>query len=234
LLALEIGTASLAALARFIGDIMTDGHESSEEQSSQKPQGDEKPQQSSPPPSGQSENSQSLQEPSSGNGEQKQMSAGQLKKKIAGEFRRNQAREAAIQREFKDWKKTLINMIRSQSRIVRANDGTVTFLLPPRLVKLVWNTTIKERAAYAAAKGSKNPMRDGLEGLRTEITDAVTRIDTATEEQEKQKQQRDADEEAAAKALAEEREKLVKQMDGQDDGESERARANTADAERCN
>lgn len=61
-------------------------------------------------------------------------------------------RQKQAMREFKDWKRTLADMIRRGSSLVWAADGTYQFVLPPRLVKLVWTTTIKERVKLEVIK----------------------------------------------------------------------------------
>lgn len=59
-----------------------------------------------------------------------------------------------IQREFSSWKESLCSLIRSKSRISVHDDGSATYILPAELVRLVWRTTIAQRAALEASKDS--------------------------------------------------------------------------------
>jgi len=171
--ALQTGKASLAELARSFGDIMTLGQESLEESVSMKQQPEEKIPQLNQVPL--TETTSEKSEHSS-----KSLNKNEQRKQLNKQKKVN----AEVQKQFKAWKRTLIEIIRSQSRIVHNQDGIVTFLLPPKLVKLVWNTTIKERAAYAAQQGSDNPIRDGLTRLRDEVDHAVSLIEQNKESRE--------------------------------------------------
>jgi hypothetical protein len=55
------------------------------------------------------------------------------------------ALNAKAHKEFKDWKRALCDMITRESSLEINRDGSYAFLLPPRLVKLVWEVMIRER-----------------------------------------------------------------------------------------
>lgn len=48
-------------------------------------------------------------------------------------------------REFTHWKKEIVNMINKESGMIENPDGKFSYLLPRRLIKLVWEVMITER-----------------------------------------------------------------------------------------
>lgn len=85
-----------------------------------------------------------------------------------------QEHKKQIHREFKQWKRMLVNMIRTGARIVTGAGGKYQFLLPPALVKLVWSTTIQERIKHQQARGLEGDeaVKAAQEGLRNEVDEA--------------------------------------------------------------
>lgn len=83
--------------------------------------------------------------------------------------------------EFKAWKAELLNIVKSGSRIVFNPDGTYQFILAPRLVKLVWRTTIQERIKYKlqtdkTGKTTKQAAGEVIATLRDELAGVEKRI----------------------------------------------------------
>lgn len=78
-----------------------------------------------------------------------------------------------VKKEFKDWKQTLVTMIHDGSRIQINRDGSVSYILPPKIVKLVWITTIKERVNMFEQQGSETPVKDAFDALRGEVAQAI-------------------------------------------------------------
>ena len=99
-----------------------------------------------------------------------------------------QRKKKQITHEFKQWKKQLIEMIKSGSRLVPGPNHSYQFLLPPALVKLVWSTTIQERARYQEQVLGLEPeeaVKVAVEGLRKEVTEAQAELQTAEDEKAK-------------------------------------------------
>lgn len=61
--------------------------------------------------------------------------------------RREKERHRALVAEFRKWKQTMIDWIKRECRIETQADGSVVFLLPPRLVKVVLAVADRERLA---------------------------------------------------------------------------------------
>lgn len=79
-------------------------------------------------------------------------------------------------REFKEWKHTLAEILRREARIVwTARDGRVIyqFVLPAKLVRLVWGTTIDERIKLEMARQPEGAARRAVEQIRAEVEEVV-------------------------------------------------------------
>lgn len=89
-----------------------------------------------------------------------------------------QAQRKAL-REFKEWKHQLADMIRKKSTIAWSVQGgklVYHFVLPSDLVKLVWNTTIRERVKLEELKGAEGAVERAIDTLRKEVDGAVEQI----------------------------------------------------------
>lgn len=54
--------------------------------------------------------------------------------------------------EFREWKRAIARMVAKESRLLFAADGSWTFALPERLVRLVYEVSIREVARAARAR----------------------------------------------------------------------------------
>ena len=82
-------------------------------------------------------------------------------------------------REFKEWKHQLIDMIKRESSIswsVQDSGVVYQFVLPAKLVKLVWNTTIKERVKMEERRQVEGAVERAIKGLQGEVNGAVGQI----------------------------------------------------------
>jgi hypothetical protein len=105
--------------------------------------------------------------------------------------------------QFKAWKDTLVKMIKRKSQIEIKKDGSFCFVLPPDLIRLVWATTLQERAAIEAANGSADPMASAMQTISAELTKNAQELLQAKESSP------DDEEQKATKALQKMRETLV-------------------------
>jgi hypothetical protein len=131
---------------------MTDGRESSDEQK-----------QPRPPGNGSREDHTTPVSPKGTSGSSKRHFA-----------RLTSARKRQAQNEFLDWKRTLIEMIKTGSRLEVKKDGSWQFLLPPDLVRVVWETTVRERAAFLRQEGSASPDVEAVKSLQAEVHEKAT------------------------------------------------------------
>ena len=84
-----------------------------------------------------------------------------------------------VQREFKEWKAELQEIIRRGASIslsMRGGSLTYQFVLPPRLVKLVWSTTIKERVQMERLRQQEGAELRAVDGIRQEVDAAVRAV----------------------------------------------------------
>ena len=126
--------------------------------------------------------------------------------------------------EFKEWKAELCKIINQQSQLVFNRDASYQFILPSKLVKLVWSTTLQERikaAKLAGAKDATEAKKAAIEKLRQELDQAHQQFTQKQEETEANvatdeaaKEQAEREEQEAAESLAKLREELVKQQQG--------------------
>lgn len=93
--------------------------------------------------------------------------------------------------DFRKWKQELIGIIKKGAHVQANPNGTYTYVLPPKLVKLVWGATIKERVAYASSMGEENPTQAALTKLRDEIGEAAEKLSTLTPKEIKNEVQSD-------------------------------------------
>lgn len=56
-------------------------------------------------------------------------------------------RKKQIQKEFKDWKNMIIDIVKKKSAVMQYPDGSYSFAVPPKLVKIVWMAMIKDMVA---------------------------------------------------------------------------------------
>lgn len=127
--------------------------------------------------------------------------------------------------EFKAWKKELCKIVNTESRLVMYKTGTWQFILPSRLVKLVWSTTLQERIKAMLA-GDVVSLEDAkgkaLKSIRDEMDQAYAEFIEAPEAQaaktraEAEKRAKQEEAEAAA-TLAKLREEMVRLQEGKDD-----------------
>lgn len=108
-----------------------------------------------------------------GNGQAKEPKQPQQQDKVvaAHKYRRT------VMAEFKEWKKQLVGMIKAGSQVEFGNAGTYQFILPPALVKLVWTTTIKERARYeqqVLGATEQEAQHRAVKSIQDEAADATT------------------------------------------------------------
>lgn len=105
---------------------------------------------------------------------------------------------AQILVEFNQWKKALIQMIKSKASLQYYDENNYQFVLPPPLVRLVWDVTINERIA---AQDKKLPKKDRIkkayEGLRSDLDSASKerlKLETARDQMLLKRQQAALDE----------------------------------------
>jgi hypothetical protein len=82
-------------------------------------------------------------------------------------------------REFKAWKHTLSEILRREARMawgVRGEKPYYQFVLPAKLVRLVWATTINERVKMEMRRQPEGAPQRVMEQLRAEIADVVERV----------------------------------------------------------
>jgi hypothetical protein len=73
--------------------------------------------------------------------------------------------------EFKQWKKTIIDMIRKKSSLQFYDDSNYKFILPPGLVRLVWDVTINERiAAQDATLPRQERIKKAYDSLQQDLS----------------------------------------------------------------
>jgi len=80
-----------------------------------------------------------------------------------------QAKQAKIKREFLEWKRTLKDMINIESRVELMEDGCYIFLLPPALVKLVWEVMVKEEAARQRIENPEDAQQRAIDRLKADL-----------------------------------------------------------------
>lgn len=157
---------------------------------------------------------------SKGNGSRPQPVLRVLEGQEAKAYIAKQRKQAAV--DFKDWKKELCNIINNQSRLVFNKDGSYQFILPSRLVKLVWSTTIQERIKAIMAGGGvelEDAKGQAIARLRDEMDDAYKEF-TGEDEQEEKQSEEDAakaeqEEREASETLARLRAEMIKNRDGE-------------------
>jgi len=93
---------------------------------------------------------------------------------VAESVQGKMAQQRKMHEEFRRWKESLVSMITRGARIVQYRDGSYQFLLPSKLVKLVWQVTLKERVRLAVQEG-KLPS-DAIKSMREELTQAANQI----------------------------------------------------------
>lgn len=75
-------------------------------------------------------------------------------------------------RQFKAWKDKLCQIIRRESKLAFSPDRTqYSFVLPPKVVRLVWQTTIQEKAKLLGVQEQQ-----ALEQVRNEVDEAVEKV----------------------------------------------------------
>ena len=74
-------------------------------------------------------------------------------------------------KDFTKWKAALREMINKESQCIITEDGqSASFILPRRLVKLVWEVTIRERIkAEVAEHGEEGAAQRAINRLRAEL-----------------------------------------------------------------
>jgi hypothetical protein len=129
-------------------------------------------------------------------------------------------------KEHRDWKNVLRGWIDRKSRIQWYQNGSYQFLLPPPLIKLVWQVTLQERIKYIKLKhkgiSDKDAAAKAVESVNAELAGTAKTIDVIdqTSEQVAQARERKASEEEAeaGKTLARYREDLVKKRREEEEG----------------
>lgn len=81
------------------------------------------------------------------------------------------ARQREIKVSYKAWRNALIKIINHKSEIEIRSNGEFQFVLPPDLVNIVWEVTIRQQTEMAAKKGSKSPYIDALKNLSAELSE---------------------------------------------------------------
>jgi hypothetical protein len=106
---------------------------------------------------------------------------------------------------FKAWKKLLCHIIQTESTMVRNQDGSYSYVLPSRIVHLVYEVMIKERIKLkgCSREEAENAVRHGFVEAADKFEKVQTSVEAAKAEHEEQ-----GEAEAAAK-LAEMRAELV-------------------------
>ncbi len=135
----------------------------------------------------------------------------------AKDYLKKQRRKADS--EFKEWKKELCKIVNNQSRLIFNRDGTYQFILPSRLVKLVWSTTLQERIKAELA-GEAVSLEDAkgraINRLKEEMNQAHKEFTEAPEKQsEEEAKQAEQEEEQAKADLAKLREEMIKQRESE-------------------
>lgn len=120
--------------------------------------------------------------------------------------------------ELKQWKAELCKII-AGANLEFNKDGSYQFILPSRLVKLVWATTIKERVKVELVYGvtPEQAKSRAMAKLIAEVEEAHSEMvsqpkQEAEQEGEKRKQEEQEEEEARAE-LAEYRMQLIKEKE---------------------
>lgn len=124
-------------------------------------------------------------------------------------------------REHRDWKNVLKGWIDQKSKIQWYQDGTYQFLLPPPLVKIVWQTTLQERIKYIKLKhkgiSDKDAAVIAIESVNAELDGTAKTVDVIDQSSDivKEARERKASEEEAEakKALARYRAEMVGSLD---------------------
>lgn len=80
--------------------------------------------------------------------------------------------------EFREWKQALQTMIRREASLKWQIGGRYSFVLPSRLVKLVWIATLKERIKLELSKGGteEEATRRAMAQIQQEVATAVGKI----------------------------------------------------------
>lgn len=129
-----------------------------------------------------------------------------------------------MMREFREWKSELCSIINRNSQAVINRDGTYQFILPSRLVKLIWATTIKERIRTEkvinkldddeARKAALDKLREEVETAHKEMAEGTLfENDKPDEKGFDEQKQKEAEEKAATEALRKFREEMIKERE---------------------
>lgn len=154
--------------------------------------------------------------------------------------RRMKRIKAQAAKEFRTWRANLIEALKKGCRLEFNPNGGYRFLIAPRIVHLVWATTIQERikdaALRAAQRGEPSDpdaiKREAMVKLREEVDqaqeqflkegfveDTIAEV-TALEAARQAKEAKDPDEEEeaeAARKLQEMRQEMVREKDGEEE-----------------
>jgi len=129
-----------------------------------------------------------------------------------------------MMREFREWKAELCTIINRNSQAIINRDGSYQFILPSRLVKLIWATTIKERIKTeqvinklddaAARKAALDKLREEVEAAHKEMAaGTLFEEDIPAEKGIDATKLREEEEKAATEALKRFREEMIKKRE---------------------
>lgn len=124
-------------------------------------------------------------------------------------------------REHRDWKNVVKGWVDQKSKIQWYQDGSYQFLLPPPLIKLVWQVTLKERIKYIKLKhngiSDKDAAVKAVESINAELDGTAKTVDVIEQQAEQTKKQRELkaskEEKEAADNLAKLRSEMVGKLD---------------------
>jgi hypothetical protein len=131
--------------------------------------------------------------------------------------------KAKARKEFKAWKAELIKWVRTESMLEFCSDGSYRFIIPSKIVKLVWATTIEQRvvAEMLYSKDPEAARKKVLDDIKKELEEAQSEFygdEVADDEAEvskgKSREEILDEERKAKKALEKLREEMVKMQGG--------------------
>lgn len=129
-------------------------------------------------------------------------------------------------KEHRDWKSILIGWINQKSKIQWYGDGSYQFILPPPLVKMIWQTTLKERIKYVKLQhkgiSDKEAAVKAVESINAELDGTAKTVDVieqrAAQVKEDRKRKASEEEQEAADSLVKLRAEMVGSLDEDKEG----------------
>lgn len=102
--------------------------------------------------------------------------------------------------QFKVWKDTLCKIVKQKSKLVYSADkASHSFVLPTEIVRLVWQTTIQERA-----KVDQIEETEALAKIKQEVSAEADKLNGKTEDSDSETTTEDGPTEEVSEVVAEE------------------------------